>query len=139
MEYGECAMLIKQIHSELEKRANNMLRRDELTLSQVNVLLELNRSDDGQMELKQMEEVFHIAKPTAVGLVQRLESKGLIESSKSGDDKRIRLIRITPKGKECCSKAKENMKKTDAVLASSLTKEEQKTLIDLLQKVRNSF
>ncbi|MGN1137235.1 MAG: MarR family winged helix-turn-helix transcriptional regulator [Oscillospiraceae bacterium] len=139
MEEGVCAMLIKQIHSELEKNANNMLRKDDLTLSQVGLLLELEKSENCQLELKELEEVLHIAKPTAVGIVQRLEDKGFVESTRSEQDKRIRLIRLTQQGKECCCKARDNMQKTEAVLTSSLTEKEQDILVTLLKKVRNSF
>ena len=57
---GTCAVLIRQIHSELEKNANNALRQDDLTLSQVNVLMELDKADGKQMELKQVERSLHV-------------------------------------------------------------------------------
>lgn len=139
MEEGVCAMLIKQIHSELEKNANNILRNDDLTMSQITVLMELDKAGEGQMELKELEEALHIAKPTTVGIVKRLEDKGFATSARSGQDKRIRVIQITPLGKECCHKAKENMRRAEMALTSSLTETEQGILITLLQKVRDSF
>ena len=62
MEDSVCGMLIKQINSELEKNANNMLRNDDLTVSQIGALMELDESIEKQMELKELEEVLHIAK-----------------------------------------------------------------------------
>ena len=53
----QCAVLIKQIHTELEKNANNALRQDDLTMSQINVLLELDKAADKQLELKRLEQM----------------------------------------------------------------------------------
>ena len=136
---GTCAVLIRQIHSELEKNANNALRQDDLTLSQVNVLMELNKADGKQMELKQIERSLHVAQSTAAGIVRRLEQKGFVESFGDVEDKRIKMIRITSQGLACCHKSKINMQKTESGLTSALTETEKAILISLLQKVRGSF
>ena len=39
-----CGLLIKQINDALEKRANNMLRPDRLTVTQLGALLALDRA-----------------------------------------------------------------------------------------------
>ena len=78
MEEGVCAMLIKQIHSELEKNGNNALRSDDLTVSQISALMELDKAEGKQAELKHLEEALHIAKSTTVGIVKRLEQKGFV-------------------------------------------------------------
>lgn len=134
-----CAALIKQIHSELEKNANNALRQDDLTIAQIAVLMLLSKAEGNQIEQKQLEQSMHIAQSTATGIVKRLEQKGFIESFTSAYDKRIKMIRITPQGMECCQKAEKNMKKAEAVLTSVLTDTEHDILISLLQKMRNSF
>lgn len=139
MEEGVCAMLIKQIHSELEKNGNNSLRKDDLTVSQISVLIELDKTAEKQLELKYLEEALHIAKSTTVGIIKRLEQKGFVESVGSDEDKRIRIIRMTPLGMDCCRKARENMKNEEEKLTSVLTDTERNILIALLQKVRNSF
>lgn len=139
MEDSACGMLIKQINSELEKNANNMLRKDDLTVSQISALMELDESTEKQMELKELEEVLHIAKPTVVGIVKRLEDKGFVISTRSIQDKRIRIIQLTSLGEECCRRAKEHIEQAEMALTSSLTETERRILITLLQKVRNSF
>ena len=50
-----CGALLKQIHDGLEKRANNSLRSQGLTMSQVSVLIELYFSPGKQMALKELE------------------------------------------------------------------------------------
>ncbi len=43
---NSCGALLKQINDELEKQANNSLRADDLTVSQVGVLLALDRTEE---------------------------------------------------------------------------------------------
>ncbi len=50
-----CGELLKQIHDEMEKHANNMLRSHDLTMSQMNALVELNSCEEKQMSLKDLE------------------------------------------------------------------------------------
>lgn len=134
-----CASLIKQIHSELEKNANNALRQDDLTLSQISVLMTLSKAEKNQLEQKQLEQSMHIAQSTATGIVKRLEQKGFIVSFTSTTDKRIKIIRITSLGLTYCKKATINMEKTESKLTAALTETEYDILLSLLQKVRDSF
>lgn len=134
-----CGLLIKQIHDELEKNANNALRRDDLTLSQISVLMELDKAPGKQMELKELEKSLHVAQSTAAGIAKRLELKGFVESAGSPEDRRIKIIHITAMGMEYCRKAENNMRTEELSLTSALTETERVILISLLQKVRDSF
>ena len=138
-EAGACAVLIRQIHTELEKNANNSLRQDDLTMSQINVLIELAQAEGNQMELKRLEQLLHVAQSTAAGIVRRLEQKGFVEGYGSPEDKRIKMIRITPEGLACYEKAWAGAQDAETQLTSSLTDTERTILISLLQKVRDSF
>jgi len=138
-EAGVCAVLIRQIHTELEKNANNSLRQDDLTMSQISVLIELAQAEGNQMELKRLEQLLHVAQSTAAGIVRRLEQKGFVEGYGSPEDKRIKMIRITPEGLACCEKAWAGAQEAETQLTSALTDTERTILISLLQKVRDSF
>ena len=138
-EAGACAVLIRQIHTELEKNANNSLRQDDLTMSQINVLIELAQAEGNQMELKRLEQLLHVAQSTAAGIVRRLEQKGFVEGYGSPEDKRIKMIRITPEGLACCKKAWAGAQEVETQLTSALTDTERTILVSLLQKVRDSF
>ena len=133
------AMLIKQIHSELEKNANNLLRQDDITLSQISVLMELDKAEQNQMELKQLEHSLHVAQSTAAGIVHRLEQKRFVEALGNPEDRRVKLVRMTPRGKAVCEKAKINMERSENELTAALTDTEKEILVTLLQKVRDSF
>ena len=96
-----CGMMIKQIHDCLEKDTNNTLRAQDLTMAQVGALIELRSAEEKQMPLKELERRLHVAQSAAAGIVVRLEQKGFLESFGSSDDRRIKMVRITPKGEDC--------------------------------------
>lgn len=138
-EENRSAVLIRQIHTEWEKSANNMLRRDGLTLSQITVLMELYKAESHQMELKQLERHLHVAQSTTAGIVHRLEQKGFVDVLPSPSDRRVKSVRITPEGQTCCDNARVSMRLEEEHFTAALTGDEQEQLITLLQKVRDSF
>ena len=128
-------IMIKQIHDYMEKNANNNLRSQGLTMAQVGALMELHSTEERQMSLKELERRLHIAQSTAAGIVVRLEQKGFLESFGDAADRRVKMVRMTPKGEKCFQSAEENMKCADENLLGTLTMEERTTLLHLLKKV----
>lgn len=131
--------LIKQIHDALEKRANNELRSTGLTMMQVSVLLALSDAEGQTLSMKALERRFGIAQSTVVGIVSRLEQKGLAEALSDEADKRIKLVHITESGNACCGEAAIHMREAEKLLIASLSDEECCTLNALLTKVLESL
>lgn len=134
-----CGILIKQIHTTLEKNANNTLRKSDLTTAQVSVLLALNFKHDGKMSLKDLEKEMSLAQPTVVGIVSRLEQKGLIEYCYDISDKRMKFAQITESGRNCCAYADERMNEAEKNLLGCLTDTEKDIFLALLEKVSDSL
>lgn len=134
-----CGMMIKQIHDCLEKDTNNTLRAQDLTMAQVGALIELRSAEEKQMPLKELERRLHVAQSTAAGIVVRLEQKGFLENFGSPDDRRIKMVRITPKGEDCCMDSDRGMEQAEQKLLHSLTQEEKTVFLDLLEKVCNGM
>ena len=134
-----CGSLIKQIHDELEQQANNALRPQGLTMAQVGVLLALVDAEEGQQSMKELEQILRVAQSTTAGIVSRLEQKGLVEALGDLSDRRVKLVRLTQAGRECCCGAEEDMSRTEALILSGLTETERDILLVLLEKVRNSL
>lgn len=125
--------LIKRLSSIMEKRANNSLNDDGVTLSQIKLLCILKQ--EGSLTLKELEKYFCVAQATIAGIVVRLEKKGLIESFYSPEDKRAKHIRLTDDGIKMCEHAKCSMERNEQWLLSSLDDDEKKELHRLLQKI----
>lgn len=134
-----CLLLIKQIHDTLEKNANNDMKVWDITFAQATVLLALCDTHDKQLSLKELEKILHVAQSTTARIVTKLESKGFVNSFGDTSDKRIKYVCITPLGEQCCGNAKQKMKEGEASILSSLTEAEQKTFLNLLQKVKNNL
>lgn len=139
MEQDSCGALIKQIHDELEKNTNNAMRVHDITMAQCSALLILNEALEKQMALKELERRLRVAQSTAAGIVTRLEQKGFVEDFGSPDDKRIKMVRITQKGIECCQRAELDMEQAEKMLLSGLTITEQGIFLSLLKKVRDTL
>ncbi len=138
-EYRSCGKLLKQIHDEMEKRANNTLRIQGLTMMQGETLLILNEAEGKILPLKELERKLHVAQSTAAGIVARLEQKGLVEGLGDMYDKRVKMVRITSVGENYCKEAKESITASEAELLSGLTETERDIFYSLLAKVRNTL
>ena len=66
------------------------------------------------------------------GLVDRLESRGLVQRQASPDDRRVKALQLTPSGKQVRSKLLAQMAKQSHPL-SRLSVRQQRTLVTLLE------
>ncbi|MGM9616325.1 MarR family winged helix-turn-helix transcriptional regulator [Butyricicoccus sp.] len=136
---NDCGFYIKHIHDVLERDSNNALRKEGLTMAQVTVLLQLNSVPEKELPLKELEKRLCVAQSTASGIIARLEQKAFVESFGSPDDKRIKMVRITPSGINCCHAAEQQMREAEENLLSSLTETEREFFHTLLKKVSSSM
>ena len=134
-ERKECGVLLKKINDALEKNANNVLRSQDLTLTQLGTLLELNAAADGQLTLKELERRLHVAQSTAAGIVSRLERKALVASFGDPEDRRIKIVKITSAGIERVQRTDSHRIQTEEHLLSGLTEVEKDIFYSLLKKV----
>lgn len=135
----DCGPLIKQINDELRKNANNALRGQDMTLAQLEALVQLNQSPEGQRSLKELEQILHVAQSTAAGIISRLEQKGFVEGFGDTGDWRVKLVRITPAGIECVRTVLHYRAEAEDRLLSGLTEAERDIFYMLLKKVRDSL
>ena len=136
---ASCGNLIKQINDELRKRANNMMRSQDMTMAQIGALLALYHTPEKQLSMKQIEKELHVAQSTTVGIISRLEHKGLVEGCVDAGDKRIKLVRITQAGITRVLETEQEITHAEETLHTSLTETERDILYSLLKKVRESL
>lgn len=134
-----CGTLLKQIHDIMEKNANNILREQELTISQSGVLVLLDEKEGKTASFKELEKDFGVSQPTMVGILNRLVQKDLVEVLTDSEDKRIRKAHLTQKGADKCKEGYKHMNSAEEQLLKSLTNNEKKEFNRLLLKVRKSF
>lgn len=134
-----CGTLLKQIHDIMEKNANNVLREQDLTISQSGVLVLLDEKEGKTASFKELEKEFGVSQPTMVGILNRLVQKDLVEVLTDSEDKRIRKAHLTQKGADKCKEGYKHMNSAEEQLLKSLTNNEKKEFNRLLLKVRKSF
>ena len=139
LENEPCCVIIKQINNKLEKMGNNLLRSQDLTMSQLNMLSALSQERNKVVSLKVLEHNLHVAQPTAAGIVNRLESKGFVKSYGNPEDKRVKMVRITELGEKCCILANKSMEETEMKISSEMSSEEKRLFINLLLKENDSL
>ncbi len=126
---------IKKINDVLQKRADETMREMDVTFSQHHVLIYLIHCEDHTSTLKTMEKKFKVSQATMAGLVKRLEEKGMVESYSLESDKRIKMVKISDKGKEVCNKSKELIIQSEQRIREIFTSEEIKQFIDYLDRM----
>ena len=138
-QHQDVGLLMKQINDELRKNANNALRSQGMTLTQLDTLAELEQTPNGQRSLKELEQLLHVAQSTTAGIISRLEQKKLVESLGDEADRRVKLVQITPAGIECVRTALHHRREVEERLLSNLTEAERDIFYMLLKKVRDAL
>ena len=135
----QCGGYIKHINDVLQRLCNNALQAKGLTMSQLTVLHQLENAPAGELSLKELEKSLRVAQSTAAGIVFRLEQKGFVESFGSLEDRRIKMVRITPSGRSCFAESEDHAVTSEALLLAALSQEERDAFRVLLKKVSESL
>ena len=131
--------LIKLLHDRLEKQANNTLRANDLTMMQVTVLMELQKAEQKQRSMKELEKKLCVAQSTMAGIVSRLEQKGFVEAFGDVSDKRVKVVHITAAGEACCREAAGYMAEADQLLLHGFSEEEKAVFNQLLARAAENM
>ena len=118
-EYIPNGLLIKQIHNRIEKQANNALRAEDLTMMQISVLMALQKNENHQLSMKELEHY--------------------VEALGDSTDKRIKLVHITPDGEICCKEAAYKMDEAEETMFKGFSPEEETMLNQLLRRIVNNL
>lgn len=127
--------LLKQLNDAIERRVNNSLRQSDLTMVQVWVLLSLNEKNGKTYSFKELEKILGVAQSTCAGIVNRLALKKFVDCFTDPQDKRMKLVRITPAGERCCQEAQQHVEELEALMFRGLSDTEQAVFHSLLQKI----
>ena len=134
--FGE---LFKRITEVFEARVNRDLQAHGITLAQMKVLASLDQTKGQTATLKELERFFNTSQATMAGLAVRLEKKGLVASSAGTEDRRVKHIRLTEKGKALCRETGAQMAAGERWLVGALEPSESEQLRRLLMKVYESI
>lgn len=77
----------------------------------------------------------HMDRATTMGVVNRLQARGLIRREKSASDGRKQALHLEPAGAPALTASQQAMRDHETWLASRFTKAERATLTDLLARL----
>lgn len=117
----DIGFLIKLIHDSVEKKTNYELKKLNITLSQGRILAYLHDHMGVKTSQKDIEEYFDVTHPTVIGILKRLENKGLITSEFDDEDKRVKNIYLTQKEESIHQKMSGFQKEMEQRLLNGLT------------------
>ena len=127
-------LLFKHIWEREEKFANTKLSDFGLTYTQSNAL-EYIAENPGTVTQKDLEEHMEIQHSAVVGIVSRLEAKGMVAFTSCEHDRRQKLLFPTELGKQIHNDIQEDKANVEAALLSGFSEEEAKQLETMLIRV----
>lgn len=129
----------KMITDKIHKHQDEALRDDDLTFSQMGVLLCILFHDDSPITTGDISRIIQITHPSAVGLINRLEEKKMVERYPNPDDSRSSYIKLTKKACDFLQKNKMYNDQMDQELISGFTDEEVKLLRSFLDRIYSNI
>ncbi|WP_313960304.1 MarR family transcriptional regulator [Paenibacillus xylanexedens] len=139
LKYNAFAM-IARIRDHVNKRIVHELEQHEVTgivPSHGDVLMFLYREET--LSIKMLAERVQRTQPTVTVLVNKLEKLGYVERSKSSEDSRVTMIRLTDKGKQLEPIFREVSNQINQMIYADLSEEQSEQLENLLSMIVRRF
>ena len=135
MEKHEIGKYIQIVSRQLKRNMDETLSKYNVTGVQSMVIGYIyKKSKNGEVFAKDIEEEFEMRKATVAGIIQLMESNGLIERKAKEGDCRLKSIVLTPKALEIQAIVKKQVNIAEKNIVKEMTKEEQKQFLTLLKK-----
>jgi DNA-binding MarR family transcriptional regulator len=102
----------------------------------------LNLHDKGRLSMVTFANDLGVTSAAVTGIIDRLESRGFVERTRSKEDRRIVEIEITAKGRKAFHRAKEIHERLIRHLLASLDEEDSERLVAIystLEKAASGF
>jgi DNA-binding MarR family transcriptional regulator len=129
---AEVMASIIRLNKERLRESGPHLRPYDLTTQQVWLLARLTQ-DDG-VPIGTLAEALQCHSSNVTGMVDRLEARGLVVRKPDADDRRVKLVALTPQGRELRGKLLEIARRPPEALVERLDSEQLHTLNELLAK-----
>lgn len=124
---------MKRINDYILADTNERLKKLDLTFSQMHILIFILRHGGKNVRQKDILHYFNIAHPTVVGLLQRMEKKGLVRVTSDPDDRRGNCVTALPKARGILEQLKEGQLYIEDLLTKDLSGEQQDELRTILK------
>ncbi len=136
--------LSKSIRLAIDEALDQELSSDgkpRLTSVQAHVMGYLNMQHElgNVVYQKDIEQVFHIQRSTATGILKLLEQRGSIRRECEEKDARMKRITVTEQARATKKRVDSTIERVEKQLVKGLTEDEIKTYIELTEKMRRNL
>jgi DNA-binding MarR family transcriptional regulator len=128
---------LKRAYNVMHVGANKLFKGFEITVAQFDLLETILLSDDQALTIQDIASRTVCLQPNITRMVAELESAGLVER-KSGSDRRIVIVQLTPRGKEMVTEIQKYLLEFHIFQYKNLTEDELNLLNELLIKISQS-
>lgn len=125
----------KMITEKIHKHQDEALKKDDLTFSQMGVLLSILFHEEDFITAGDICQILQIKHPSAVGLINRLEEKKMVERIPNPNDSRSSYIKLTPKAMDFLHKNKEYNDQMDRELVKGFSDDEVRMFRGFLDRI----
>ena len=134
----EALLNIMRTADQFQNRFGRLLREYDLTPSQYNILRILRGEGKPPPALEVAGRMIQVV-PAITGLIDRLESAGMVTRARCTEDRRVVYIEITDKALRTLAKMDQPLNDMHRALLGHLTRAELKELIHTLEKARSGL
>lgn len=127
-------MLIKKLDKVFKQNFDQELERVGLTFSQMRVLRFLEGNPNTKITQKDISKELDIQHSTTIGLLKRMQEKGLVTVVVDEDNRRCRNIFLTSKAEEISCEMERGRTIMENRVVASFTEEEKEIFYRLLNK-----
>lgn len=118
---------------------NEIAQENGMNKTHFNIISYLARKRDKEVTQKELCEYLHFKAPTISLTLQSMETDGYINRTKSVNDSRNTIVKLTEKGFKKDNEVRLIFEETDLLIEKSLTKEEFKEFNSCLDKVSTAL
>jgi len=130
--------LISHIHTKSAEFTNSRLPQEKGLVSSHGFIL-FQLSEKEKLTMKDIASIINRDKSTTTVLIKKLIKNGLVQQETPSDDKRIKYITLTAKGKKLNSLTASISKELLKVCYRGFSEEEKETLLSLLCRINNNI
>lgn len=138
MREDDISRLIKHINFKVKTKGDTVLKKRDLTFSQMQLLFTLERNG-GSLSQKELEEKLGVAHPTVVGLVKRLEKNDYVKSIIDENDKRQKIIIVSKNAQKFKDEMSKQFHEISMKMFEKLSDEEKEELFRMLSIINDSL
>ncbi len=123
----------------IESKVRNGLREDfSTTLPRFDMLSQLSRAPDG-LTMGQLSRRLMVSNGNVTGVIDRFVSDGLVDRTPTPEDRRVLVVKLTPKGKKVFSQMVPKHSKWISDVMSGMPREELVKFYGLLGSLKESI